>query len=506
MNYNDRRIGGWGLEAVKDERLLAAVRERIGNPEPPFTPEFSIPDKKLDLSDSSMKYSQGDAQRLFHSLGQSGFDYACLKGGKIDALVEGVLYPANTKEAYEAFSYARKKGARLMPFGGGTNVCGAFLDALASGPVIALSTECLNSVAALDLSNMNVTVGAGIRGIQLEKFLEEYTFTTNLCPQSMEFSTVGGWIATNATGIFSTRYGRASDIAVSMDIVNETGEYRVENLPGEHPENVLFHAAVGSMGKCGVITEATLKIFRRPKRQGFVCFFRNFADGVRTLYDIALRGMNPTIVRLCDETETDLLRSQGIIPWTVNLAGFGKKKRSIMLLGFDNATHGALKAAERLLSHRCTFVVRSDSAVQKYVGVYFKAPYMRDLLEETNYFTETLETSAPFTCVTRVREEVLKSVAALDERFKSSTLVLCRVSQMYHTEMCLYFSFIANVRNPARIEYWKELVEAATDCFVQSGARLTHHHGIGHFLKGKRSPEVSRKTALLETIIDKKKH
>ena len=179
--------------------------------------------------------------------------------GKRPCAPVAVVRPLNIAEVSLLLSWASERGVAVTPWGAGSAVTGAPLP-LSGG--ISLDLSALNRVLVLDETNLLVKVQAGKMGHHLEAELNERGYTLNHSPQSLDRSTAGGWVATRATGQFSSRWGGIEELLVALTIVLPTGEV-VESIfaPRASLGPDLRQLFIGAEGTLGVVTEVTLKIF-----------------------------------------------------------------------------------------------------------------------------------------------------------------------------------------------------------------------------------------------------
>jgi alkyldihydroxyacetonephosphate synthase len=324
-------------------------------------------------------------------------------------------------------------------------------------------------------------------GPGLEAALGGYGLTLGHLPQSWEYVTVGGAVATRSAGQASTGYGRIDKQVLGLRLAAPAGEVDVKPFPGTAgPTPALRELIVGSEGVLGVITEATLAVRPLPDvRQYEGWSFKSFADGVNALRELEQAHAAGDVSRLSDEAETTMSlasagQSGGI---GASLSGHYLKLRGhgrgcVAILGFEGEADEALDRA-----NRARMLLRSAGGVRlgarpgaAWQHQRFRAPYLRDELLDRGVMVETLETATTWSNLPRLYDAVRGTLReALGER----SVVMCHVSHLYPAGASLYYTFMAAQRRGAEIEQWHTAKTAACDAIVAAGGTITHHHAIG---------------------------
>ena len=173
-----------------------------------------------------------------------------------------VVRPHSAADVQTTLRIAGEWNVPIVPFGGGSGVAGA---AVPGGPAISLDMKAMDRIVSLDEEDMTVDVESGVMGDRLEAFLNERGYTLGHSPQSLQLSTVGGWISTKATGQFSSRYGGIEDILCTLEAVLPTGGVvSWPRVPRSATGPRLMDIFIGGEGCFGVITRAVLKVMPLP--------------------------------------------------------------------------------------------------------------------------------------------------------------------------------------------------------------------------------------------------
>lgn len=492
-----RKVGAWGFEGVDypaPPPLLALLSERIGPAKalPRFDPARFKPPPPRRLPDLRCEPSREDFDRLAHSRGQSLTDLLRLRGGRVPAVADAVLRPASEAEVEQALQACAANEVRVIPFGGGTSVTGGVNVVPGDEPVVSLDLGRLSGLLELDETSGLATLRAGTRGPDVETALARRGFTLGHFPQSFELSTVGGWIATRASGQESLGYGGMERLLAGFELVAPAGRLELAAFPASAVGPDLRQLVLGSEGRLGVITRATLRV--RPRRPALTlrgALLPSWEAGVEGAREILKSRIPLDLLRLSDETETEAALALGlsrerplgrILRRVLSLRGMSERS-CLMLYGASGPELEAgrtLDAATDVLRPR-GFVPLGASAGRRWMADRFRLPYLRDALLDHGYATDTLETAAPWSRLANLRtavgDRIEKAVEAEDERIVS----LCHLSHAYLDGASLYFTLFFRCPNdPDQASArWARLKRAATEAVVDGGGTLSHHHGVG---------------------------
>ena len=220
-----KRWNGWGEETITaplSATATAFLQHVVGVGTPPH--DATLEEVVANLPVSRLPAHSGicsaPIERIRHARGQSLPDWIALRGGCIDAFPDGVAYPESESEVHELMRFAGEVGAHLIPYGGGTSVVGHITPLAGETPSLTVDVSRLSRLLELDETNHLATFGAGITGLDLESYLRAHGFTLGHFPQSFEYSTLGGWIATRSSGQQSLGYGRI-EAALRANLLEE---------------------------------------------------------------------------------------------------------------------------------------------------------------------------------------------------------------------------------------------------------------------------------------------
>lgn len=442
---------------------------------------------------------QDKRERLFHARGRSLPDLLDLRSGQLQqAVPDVVIYPRTAQQIQALLAFAANHQLAVVPFGGGSSVVGG-VHALCSPHhqgILCLDLSLMNHVLNIDDISLTVTAEAGIYGPELEEQLASQGYTLGHTPQSFEFSTLGGWIATRGAGDRSNRYGKIEDMLVSARVITPRGEWRLPAFPASAAGPDLRQLLAGSEGTLGIITEATLKIHPTPparEARGFL--FRNFLSGVEAIRKLVQKGIPTAMIRLSDEAETQFLfrfRPQNgpsslpvrLLKKWLDWQGYGSSPA--LLLISQEGEVAEIKAWVRQVSALLTqaegFPLGAKAAVNWQKSRY-TTPYLRDTLLDHGIGVETLETATEWRFLPRLYEALRHTLqTAMDQTVRTlgaRGFVMAHISHCYPDGASLYFTFAFPLLAGQEKAQYQAIKSAACETIVREGATLSHHHGIG---------------------------
>jgi alkyldihydroxyacetonephosphate synthase len=428
--------------------------------------------------------------RVAHAAGRGYPDLVRLRAGELAAAPDAVVYPGRAEEVAALLEACAEAGVAVVPFGGGTSVVGGVEPCRGRFPaVVALDLARLGRLVAVDPVSLTATVQPGMTGPALEQALAEHGLTLGHFPQSFEFATVGGWVATRSAGQASTGYGRIDALVLGLRVATPSGEIATRAVPASAAGPSLRELLVGSEGTLGVITEVTLRVRPRPTARRYEAFsLPRFEAGLDAFRALAQAGAAPDVARLSDpaETRVSLAMSGGEGLATRALRGYlrarGHAGGCLVIAGWAGTDEAALRrrrssAARVLRTHGG--VALGTPVGDAWEHGRFHAPYLRDELLAHGVLVETLETATTWRGLVELHAAV---AAALDGALRgrgTPPVVMAHVSHVYRAGASLYFTFVARQQEGAELEQWHAAKAAASDAILAHGATITHHHAVG---------------------------
>ena len=431
----------------------------------------------------------GHATRVAHAAGRSYPDLVRLRSGDASGAPDAVVLPSRANQLAPLLAACAQHGVAVIPFGGGTSVVGG-VEALPGDHHAAISLDLsqLDAIVDVDARSLTATVEPGIFGPALERQLGNAGLTLGHFPQSFEYSTVGGWVATRSAGQASTGYGRIDELVEAVRCVTPAGELATLDAPASAAGPSLRELVVGSEGVLGVISAATLRVRPAPEQQRYEGWsFASFEAGAEAFRAIEQAGASPDVARLSDEEETRLTMALGSSGSLAEKAGRlylrarGHEGGCIAFTGFDGTSDDVARrrgrTAEILRAHGA--VALGTKPGRAWLHGRFSGPYLRDELMDRGVMVETLETATTWLNLANLYAAVGNALRkALDER-GTRPAVMCHVSHLYPSGASLYFTFLARQQQGQEIDQWRAAKSAACDAIVAAGGTITHHHAIG---------------------------
>jgi alkyldihydroxyacetonephosphate synthase len=458
-------------------RPLDIARESVDIPLPY---QFSQPHPLLQTDHET---------RLRHALGQSFPDLAAKRFGKFSRFPDAVAFPETDQNVSDLLAWARRAGLQVVPFGGGTSVVGGVnptRQEIDDRPVLTISLSRLNDLRHLDETSHLATFGAGTLGPYVEAQLRAYGFTLGHYPQSFEYSSLGGWIAARSSGQQSLGYGRIDSLFTGGVIETPSGTIVIPAMPASAAGPDLRQLILGSEGRLGIITEATVRVRPMPEKEAFYgAMLPDWETGIHLVRHAMQTGIPLSMMRLSNPTETEtflhlpahqnqveLLRS--FLKWR----NFTSEK-CLMLFGITGDQRIA-KLARQMM----TDLIRQHHGLwlteligRQWAKTRFRSAYLRDALWEHGYAVETLETAVSWNMVNKASQVILQ---ALREAV-SPVLGMVHLSHFYRDGASLYFTFLFRVGATFEetISCWRALKEAGCKAVMSVGGTISHQHGVG---------------------------
>lgn len=503
-----RRWNGWGDETVVYPLPESAMRYLMNALGPGSRrADAAFEDVLAALSPSKLPdhplIRTGRDLRLKHARGQSLPDWIALRSGKPGAVPEGVAFPDSGAQIRSLLDYARTHKIQLIPYGGGTSVVGHVNPLPEFGPALTVSMRRLNRLLELDKESRLATVEAGVNGPEIEALLGKHGFTLGHFPQSWDYSTLGGWIATRSSGQQSYYYGRIEDLFRGALLETPAGPLALPAQPASAAGPDLRQFILGSEGKIGLITHATVRVRPLPEVESFYgAFFPDWESGVASARMIGQERVGLSMLRLSDaqETETTLAltghdRLLRLADWGLRLLGHGSG-RCLMIYGLTGDPRDV-----RLARSRAGDIFRAHGGLPTgtYIGQTwersrFRSPYLRNTLWENGFALDTLETAVPWRDFGGLRRAVLSALGQAFSERSVQALIFSHLSHLYEDGVSFYVTYLFP-RKPEpehTLDLWLNAKRAASTAIVVNGGTISHQHGVGidhrNFIETEKGP------------------
>jgi alkyldihydroxyacetonephosphate synthase len=425
--------------------------------------------------------------RVRHARGQSLPDWLALRFGTLECVPDGVAFPESNDDVREVLAYARICGAVAIPYGGGTSVAGHLTPPQGEAPVLVISTARMRRLLGIERTSRLATFAAGVTGPDLEAQLRPHGLTLGHFPQSFEYSTLGGWIATRSCGQQSLRYGRIETLFAGGRVETPAGTVRLPTFPASAAGIDLRELVLGSEGRLGIVAEATMRVRELPGEESFEgIFFPDWRSARECVAELAADAHGLSMLRLADPLETlTSLRLAGSSATRLlerYLALRGARDEKCLLVAAVTGTPDEAALARDLLhaSARKHHGVGAGSAIgERWRQNRFRSVYLRNALWEAGYAVDTVETAVDWPSVDTMMMAV--EAAARDAFGDEPVHGYSHLSHVYSQGSSVYWTFLFRIapdydENLAR---WKRFKGAVSKAIVSNGGTITHQHGIG---------------------------
>ncbi len=489
------------LSTKLEVRLTPADARACGSlpavPEPAPMVAF-IDDLRKHLRPEQM--TQDPLPRLRHGHGHTSEEIAAVRYGSLPRVPDLVVYPREEQEVEALVSAASTHGICLIPFGGGTNVTNALRCPTAEErPIVSVDMRRMNRVIWIDPVSRMAKIQAGATGRDIDRQLRPHGFIFGHEPDSSDFSTLGGWIATRSGGMKQNRYGNIEDLVLNATAITPSGTLAWQNdVPressGSDPRGLLF----GSEGNLGIITSAIVSIAPVPEtiRYGSV-LFPTFEHGFAFAHELSQSGILPASVRLMDNMQVQF--GQAMLPEARGLARLKRQLERAFVSGVGGLSWDSLclatlvfegtrdearvqeKNAYRIAARHHGMKAGAANGERGYMLTYCMA-YVRDLVLDHHMLAESMETSVPWSRALELCQRVKRRVEEEHARhgLPGKPFVNCRMTQLYETGVCIYFYFGFHSKGVANApEIFLEIESAAREEILTAGGSVSHHHGVG---------------------------
>lgn len=509
-----RSYWGWGyVDKFPTEDARRGITERLGavfGKAPVLRPAPSLdavtmPEPRYALPVELRGMGSTDKHvRALHTYGRGYRDLLRGYNGDFSAAPDWVFYPTEEQHLTALMRFCEKESIAFVPFGGGTGVVSG-TEFTASGRfrgTASVDLSKMDKVLEVDTTSRAARIQGGATGPRIAEQLDAHGLSLRHYPQSFEFSTLGGWIATRAGGHYATLHTHIDDLVESVRMVTPAGLFETRRLPasgaGPSPERLVL----GSEGAFGVITEAWIRVQARPRwRASASVHFARFQDAVSAARLLAQSGLYPTNCRLLDAGEAMLhqVSSKGtcvlliafesadhpVEPWmeralsiVTDLGGDGDEPKYTTDVVHSTPPRASMVPAPPTTSRPAAIDHDADDA-STWKQAFLDAPYLQTALVTLGVVCDTFETACTWDKFFALHEAVTRAVDAAMKEQCGGGVITCRFTHVYPDGPAPYYTFIAPGRAGAELAQWTKIKTAASDALIASGGTITHHHAVG---------------------------
>mmetsp|Transcript_21955 Transcript_21955/g.57325 ORF Transcript_21955/g.57325 Transcript_21955/m.57325 type:complete len:629 (-) Transcript_21955:93-1979(-) len=494
------------LKWMEEERGISL--DKTSMPQEKFTADIVEPTrneafiKAVEGSHGGLSFDGED--RLFRSHGHTCQEIWALRHGRPGRIPDAVIWPEHHDHVEAIVRAANEYDVVIIPFGGGTTVSGAVLCPEGEPRmIVSLDTSKMNRILWIDMENMMARIEAGVVGQALEEKLAEYGVCTGHTPDSYEFSTLGGWVATRASGMKKNIYGNIEDLVIRAKMVSPRGTFEKSvQSPRMSAGPDVNQMILGSEGTLGVVTEVTMKIRKLPEAVVYDSIvFPTFSQGTECLIEVAKKRLQPASIRLIDNEQFQFGRAmaaeksylQTVMDeikgfYVTQIKGFGKTDLAVATLLFEGTAEEvkAQQAAIHAIAGKYGGLIGGEENGKRGYLLTFVIAYIRDIAFDYRYIAESFETACPHSQVENLCRNVKERLYALCEAegVEGTPYASCRVTQLYDTGCCVYFYFgflHTGLKDPMQAFHNVEV--GAREEVIANGGNVSHHHGVGKVRK-----------------------
>ncbi len=474
---------GWGFEntgltGAERELLFRFVADRLG-----VEPRVAPPPRAADIALSAPRVAppaalggvltQEPYERLLHTYGKSYPETVRAFARDFASAPDVVALPQSEADVAAVLDWASQAKVAVIPFGGGSSVVGGVEPAVGGGYAGAVSLDLrhLDRVLEVDETSRAARIQGGIRGPAIEAALKPHGLAMRHYPQSFEFSTLGGWIATRSGGHFATLYTHIDDFVESIRTLTPAGVMESRRLPGSGAGPSPDRMIIGSEGALGVITEAWMRLQGRPRFRGDAVFgFPDFFAAARAVRAVAQAGLFPSNLRVIDNDEAGTY-------------GVNAYEESLLVVAFESADHPVDAWMDRAIEHLQDHGGRrheDEGAALRWRTAFIRMPYARELTVPMGVISDTFESAITWDKFEAFHEGVRKATEdALREATGHAGTVSTRFTHVYPDGPAVYYTFSVKGAPGRLIEQWRHIKTRASDALIAAGGTITHHHAVG---------------------------
>jgi alkyldihydroxyacetonephosphate synthase len=474
---------GWGVENTgldegEQQRLFGFLADRLGVETrlvaAPKAADIRLrtPRVKPPASLGSI-FNADPYERLVHTYGKSYPETVRAYARDFDNAPDFVSFPGSEADVSAVLHWASETNVAVIPFGGGSSVVGGVQPAVSDdyAGAVSLDLRKLNRVLEIDPTSRAARIQAGTKGPVIEAALKPRGLSLRHYPQSFEFSTLGGWIATRSGGHFATLATHIDDFVESLRTVTPAGVMESRRLPGSGAGPSPDRMIIGSEGALGVISEAWMRLQERPRFRGGALFgFADLFAAAKAVRAVGQAGLFPSNLRVIDNQEAGTY-------------GVNNYEETLLILAFESADHPIeawmARGAELIQDHGGRRHP-DEGAALAWRTAFIRMPYARELTVPLGVINDTFESAVTWDKFEAFHTAVSAATAeALKEATGMTGIVSTRFTHVYPDGPAPYYTF--NVRGtPSRlIEQWQHVKARVSAALLAAGGTITHHHAVG---------------------------
>ena len=493
-----RSFWAWGME--KDEPTLEQRREKavalstqygiaVEATPVPRSADLDLRKPRITIPDALSAYCSTDThERAVHSYGRSFTDRIKAFDLQFPNPPDVVAFPRNEHEVERVMHWCWSEGYAVIPFGGGSSTVGGIEPPTDFDGVVTIDLAALDQVLEIDEISRSALIQAGVYGPAMENQLRPHGFTLRHFPQSFEYSTLGGWIATRSGGHYATNHTHIDDFVESTRMVTPAGVWESRRLPGSGAGPSPDRLVLGSEGTLGIITEAWMRIQVRPKfRASAGVTFPSFEAGSEGARQVVQSKLWPANCRLLDPGEAataaglDGAQALLVIGFESSDVPQGDFMRQAVAIARDAG--GKVDDDSIIISDEPGRATGREGSVGAWRDSFINAPYQRNITTGLGLVEDTLETAVTWDQWPKLDAAVREAIQnAMNHSCRGGT-VTCRFTHVYPDGPAPYFTFSGFGQRGGELEAHQEIKRAASEAIMATGGTITHHHAVGRLHK-----------------------
>ena len=433
--------------------------------------------------------------RLRHCRGQSIPDWLAMRSGDFGIYPDGVAFPETSDDVQELLKFAEQENLIIIPYGGGTSVCGHINPEKSEQPIITVAMTKMNKLMAFDQESQIATFGAGTLGPDVERQLQKHGYTLGHFPQSWEMSTIGGWVASRSSGQQSLRYGRIEKMFAGGCIETLQGTLDIPTFPASSAGPDIREMILGSEGRMGIITTVKMRVTKIAEQESFhVAFFPSWQVGMQATREIVQNDVQLSMMRLSNAVETAShlklgghARAVGIMEKYLSFRGCkdGKTMFTFGVTGSKDQCKSALKLVRKFISQHNGVYIGTPLG-KHWQHSRFRSPYLRHGLWDIGIIVDTMETCLDWSTVEKavdgMEHDIANALSIGEGAIEQENIhVFTHLSHFYGQGCSVYTTYLFRMgaNYEESMARWKKLKAAGAQAIVRFGGTISHQHGVG---------------------------
>ena len=489
-----RSFWAWGSEAQEPSDADRAERAKelsqrygvtVDPPKIPLVSELDLRAPRIAIPEALAEFcSSDDYERASHTYGRSYLERARAIQRDFAHPPDVVARPRNEGEVEQALDWCHTNGYVAIPFGGGSSVVDGVSVPESADAAVTIDLAALDRVLEIDETSRAARIQAGVLGPELENQLRPHGYTLRHFPQSFEWSTLGGWIATRSGGHYATNQTHIDDFVESTRMITPNGWWESRRLPGSGAGPSPDRLVIGSEGILGIITEAWMQIQLRPtfRASAGVTFdsWEAAGDACRRITQAKLWPANCRVLdaeQAKNDAELDGKTSLLIIGFESGEVAQGENIRSAVALARDAG--GIIDDEEIVVVDGSGKVTGREGAVGAWRNAFVTGPYEGNLTVGLGLVGDTFETAITWDRWPEFDANVREAVGKVIDETCGHGSLACRFTHVYPDGPAPYYTFSGLGSQGAEAEQWQTIKNAASDAVITNGGTITHHHAVG---------------------------